>query len=70
MGTTAKYNIKRGCILTLFGGSLWGLSGTCGQYLFQVKGLTSDWLVPIRLLTAGLLLLFICYLKEGKQIFV
>jgi len=69
MDTTAKRNLRRGYILTLFGGTLWGLSGTCGQYLLQVKGLTTDWLVPIRLLTAGFLLLLVCYFREGKQIF-
>lgn len=59
----------RGAVLTIIGGTLWGFSGTCGQFLMQTKGLTSNWLVPIRLLTAGLLLLLICYLKEGKKIF-
>lgn len=59
----------RGAALTIIGGTLWGFSGTCGQFLMQTKGLTSNWLVPIRLLTAGLLLLLICYLKEGKKIF-
>lgn len=59
----------RGALLTIFGGILWGFSGTCGQFLMQTKGLTSNWLVPIRLLTAGLLLLFICYRKEGKKVF-
>lgn len=58
-----------GAVLTIIGGTLWGFSGTCGQFLMQTKGLTSNWLVPIRLLTAGLLLLLICYLKEGKKIF-
>lgn len=59
----------RGAVLTIIGGTLWGFSGTCGQFLMQTKGLTSNWLVPIRLLMAGLLLLLICYLKEGKKIF-
>lgn len=68
METTAA-NLKRGCILTVFGGILWGGSGTCGQYLLQVKGLTSDWLVPVRLLIAGFLLLAICFIREGKGIF-
>lgn len=59
----------RGAVFTIIGGTLWGFSGTCGQFLMQTKGLTSNWLVPIRLLMAGLLLLLICYLKEGKKIF-
>lgn len=48
---------------------MWGFSGTCGQFLMQTKGLTSDWIVPFRLLAAGALLLFLCYLKEGRKIF-
>lgn len=58
-----------GMLLTLAGGTLWGFSGTCGQFLMQMKGLTSNWLVPIRLLFAGALLLFICWLKDGRGIF-
>lgn len=59
----------RGCLLTITGGSLWGFSGTCGQYLLQEKGLTSDWLVPYRLLLAGMILLAVCYTQNGKRIF-
>ena len=59
----------RGTLLTLAGGTMWGFSGTCGQFLLQAKGLTSNWLVPVRLLLAGALLLFICYLKDGRKIF-
>ncbi len=64
-----RANAVRGMLLTIAGGTMWGFSGTCGQYLMQTKGLTSNWLVPVRLLTAGLLLLLICYGKEGKKIF-
>lgn len=59
----------RGMLLTLAGGTMWGFSGTCGQYLMQMKGLTSNWLVPVRLVTAGALLLLICYGRTGNQIF-
>lgn len=48
-----------GTILTIAGGILWGISGVCGQFLFQNKEVTASWLVPIRLVTAGILLL--CY---------
>lgn len=51
------------------GGILWGLSGTCGQYLLQVKGLTSDWLVPLRLFLSGSILLAVCTVLEGKRSF-
>ena len=64
-----KEAAAKGILLTLTGGTLWGFSGTCGQFLMQEKGLISDWLVPLRLLTAGSLLLLICFLKEGGRIF-
>ena len=64
-----KDNAVRGMLLTLVGGTLWGFSGTCGQFLMQTKGVTSNWLVPIRLLLAGALLLFICWLKDGRGVF-
>lgn len=69
MKTMTELRHGRGIFLTVLGGILWGLSGTCGQYLLQVKGLTSDWLVPVRLVCAGVLLLFVCYLRQGKRIF-
>ena len=59
----------RGALLTLLGGMLWGFSGTCGQYLLQTKGLTSEFIVPIRLTAAGLLLLLVCAVREGRHIF-
>lgn len=64
-----KKRMIRGTVLTLAGGTMWGFSGTCGQFLMQTKGLTSNWLVPVRLLTAGALLLFICYLRDGNKVF-
>lgn len=66
--TMEQKRALRGMILTLAGGTMWGFSGTCGQFLMQTKALTSDWLVPIRLFTAGFLLLVICWLKEGKRV--
>lgn len=59
----------KGIMLTLAGGSLWGFSGTCGQYLMQQKGITSDWLVPLRLTIAGFLLLLLCFFKQRDAVF-
>ncbi|MCD8223010.1 MAG: DMT family transporter [Clostridiales bacterium] len=67
--TEEKNQALRGTILTLAGGTLWGFSGTCGQFLLQTKGLTSNWLVPIRLFCAGLILVLICLLREGAGAF-
>lgn len=59
---------RRGIFLTLAGGMCWGVSGCFGQFLFQEKGATANWLVSIRLLTAGILLLIIGYIHQGRKL--
>ena len=56
-----------GVIVTLIGGILWGFSGVCGQYLFTKKGISSDWLVPYRLLFAGITLVIFYAIKNPKN---
>ncbi len=63
MDTVSK---KRGIAYTLSGGICWGISGCFGQFLFQNKGVTAEWLVSVRLLVAGMLLLAIGYIRQGK----
>lgn len=58
-----------GIILTITGGILWGISGVCGQFLFQNKEVTASWLVPIRLVTAGLLLLLYYVIRDKGKAF-
>lgn len=47
----------QGFILAFSAGLLWGASSPIAQFLFEEKGIVSSWLVPYRLLMAGLLLL-------------
>lgn len=61
-----RYQIP-GIILTLLGGISWGLSGSVGQYLFTVEKMDSRWLVPIRLGSAGVIMLLLYLLKFGKE---
>lgn len=67
--TTNKNNTIRGTLFALIAGTLWGLSGICAQFLFQQKNLTPEWVVCIRLISSGIILLTVAYIKEGKQIF-
>lgn len=60
---------KKGIFLVLVGGILWGTSGACGQFLFEYKDMVSTWLVPYRLLFAGVVLLSFQYAKKGQAIF-
>lgn len=62
-----KRERMRGIALTIIGGIFWGLSGVCGQYLFQEKELTARWLVCIRLLSAGLIMLASVYVKQKNE---
>jgi drug/metabolite transporter (DMT)-like permease len=48
---------QQGFFLALSSAVLWGVSGACAQYVFQDKGITIGWMVTVRLLTAGALLL-------------
>lgn len=64
-----KREQMRGIALTIIGGIFWGLAGVFGQYLFQEKQLEAPWMVSIRLVSAGLILLFTVYLKQRGQMF-
>lgn len=56
-----------GILITIIGGICWGFSGTCGQFLFEHKGITAKWLVPVRLMTAGLIMLTYFLMRERKE---
>lgn len=58
-----------GALLALIPGVLWGLSGVFGQFLFQQRGMSPQWLVTVRLLTSGLLMLLICLTNNRKMTF-
>lgn len=60
-------SMQFGIIITIIGASCWGISGCFGQYLFQEKAVTAEWLVAIRLVAAGSLLLLIGFFKDGKN---
>jgi drug/metabolite transporter (DMT)-like permease len=47
---------------------LWGISGTVAQYLFQKKGFSPEWLVVVRLLASGIILLLYVFIKSEKSI--
>lgn len=59
----------RGALLCIFSASLWGFTGTVGQFLFQEMGVSSKWLASNRMFAAGILLLLYIYWRRGKEIF-
>ena len=56
----------RGFFLIVLGTVLWGGSGVISQYLFVDKLFTAEWLVSIRLVSSGIILLIVdAFLHHG-----
>ncbi|PFA25280.1 EamA family transporter [Bacillus cereus] len=55
--------------MVITGASLWGLSGTAAQQLFQQEHVSTEWLVTIRLLISGsILLLFSSFGSKKSEV--
>ncbi len=57
----------KGCMCAFMAGVLWGVTSPVAQFLFEKKGIVSEWLVPYRLIAAGILLLAYAKIK-GQDI--
>lgn len=58
----------KGIMMALVPAMLWGISGTCAQFLFQHKGINTEWLVTVRLLISGAILLVFAQAKKQQSI--
>lgn len=58
----------KGILMVVIGATLWGLSGTAAQYLFQYQGIAVDWLTFTRLLVSGITLLVFSYYINKQSI--
>ncbi|MDO4329427.1 MAG: DMT family transporter [Lachnospiraceae bacterium] len=67
METKERKNQRAGMLMTLLGGIFWGFSGCCGQFMFQHHWVDAKWLVNMRLLLAGLILIIIGFIKDGRD---
>ncbi|UPV81174.1 EamA family transporter [Bacillus rugosus] len=54
-----------GFFMVIVGAAFWGLSGTVAQHLFETSDVSVEWLVTVRLLLSGLLVLII--ISAGKN---
>lgn len=57
----------KGAIITLGAGILWGFSGCCSQYIFDNYTIPPLNLTVLRLVTAGLILVIMGFIKSGKS---
>ncbi|WP_269512679.1 hypothetical protein [Campylobacter ureolyticus] len=49
--------------------SFGGLSSACGQYLLDIKKVSAEWLVVVRLLASGIFLFFLAFKNQKKRYF-
>jgi len=61
-------NHTKGVLMALSAAILWGVSGTCGQFLFQQRAVSVEWLMAVRMLGAGSLLLIVAVLQKDAHV--
>ena len=57
-----------GIILTLLGATLWGVSGTSVQFVGNFRNMNLEWLLTMRLITAGLLTVLYGWIRQGNAV--
>lgn len=57
-----------GAFCGLMTGICWGVSGVFGQFLFETRNIQTAWLVPIRLTSAGILLLTYLFCTKREEV--
>jgi drug/metabolite transporter (DMT)-like permease len=58
-------NSLTGTLLLVFSTAVWGISGVCGQYLFETWHPDPTWLIMVRQLVAGLI--FLCLIAARRK---
>ncbi|WP_300602230.1 DMT family transporter [Niabella sp.] len=67
-GPSKKDPSLKGILLALTGASLWGISGTFSQFLFQQRDINVEWLMAMRMLVSGILLLAFSGTKKNSDL--
>ena len=58
-----------GIILIFLGATLWGVSGTSVQFVGNFRNMNLEWLLTMRLITAGLLTVLYGWIRQGNAVF-
>ncbi|WP_281234015.1 DMT family transporter [Flavobacterium gelatinilyticum] len=61
--------ILKGFVLAIMAAIFWGISGTFGQFLFQERGVNVEWLITVRMLVSGIILLIYARFYEKAAVF-
>lgn len=65
--TTSRY--MQGIMWAMLASTLWGISGTVMQFVSQNQAIPADWFLSVRTLSAGVILLAIGAIQQGRGIF-
>ena len=60
---------QKGIACAVTGGVFWGGSGVAGQYLLQDAAFATEWIVTVRLIFGGLILLAMDAMQHHGEIF-
>lgn len=64
----ASSNQKKGIIIAIIAGILWGFSGTCAQYIFDGYAVTPLYLCSLRMLFGGAILTIYSLIKDRDKV--
>ncbi|MGV0924057.1 EamA family transporter [Empedobacter tilapiae] len=64
-----KNETLKGFLFAIIAAALWGISGTFGQFLFQQREINVEWMITVRMLFSGSLLLMYAASKKEAKIF-
>lgn len=59
----------QGIILVILAATLWGVSGTFSQFLFQEKNISVEWLMSVRMLVSGFILTIVSKARTNSDTF-
>jgi len=68
MNNTENNKVLKGFLLAVSAAILWGVSGTFGQFLFQQRGVNVEWLITIRMLVTGAVLLILAGANNRRDL--
>ncbi|MDR2272350.1 MAG: EamA family transporter [Sphingobacterium sp.] len=68
MDHTNDHKVLKGFLLAISAAILWGVSGTFGQFLFQKRAINVEWLITVRMLMTGAVLLILVGTNNIKDL--
>ena len=57
-----------GYVLTLSAAICWGFSGACGEFLFQHRAISPEWVTMLRMVVTGSVMLPLLFVLKGKKV--